>query len=344
MSVNLGTATAYIDLDSSRFNAGIARAGTSLASISRESRKAESEFQSLNGSLTSSGNYFKRLDLQAQSLGNKLKSTQGIAKTYGQAMQDTSKSVKDAEKEHDNLGKKMTTLQGHLQRANQMYGENSKQSQMYAKAINNIEKQQAGLEREIEQGNVAIEEFGIAMKNAETQATGLQRELKNFKLKQIGQDMTQLGGMLTAGITLPLAGVAAASVKTAATFEAGMSEVKAITGATGNDLKKLENQAKDLGASTKFSATEAAEGMKYFGMAGYKTNDIMSALPATLDLAAAGGTDLGLACDIVSDAMTGLGMAANETGKFADIMAATITNANTSIELMGECFAHLKAS
>lgn len=151
-----------------------------------------------------------------------------------------------------------------------------------------------------------------------------------------GKLMQGVGSTMSKYVTLPLVGVGAASVKTAADFEAGMSEVKAITGATGNDFIKLENQAKQLGANTKFSASEAAEGMKYFGMAGYKTNDIMSALPATLDLAAAGGTDLGLACDIVSDAMTGLGMSANQTGEFADKMAATITNSNTNIELMGE--------
>lgn len=156
------------------------------------------------------------------------------------------------------------------------------------------------------------------------------------KMTAMGNVAKSVGGSLTKVFTLPLAAAGAASLKVATDFEAGMSEVSAITGATGNDLKKLETQAKDLGATTKFSATDAAEGMKYFGMAGYKTDQIMSALPATLNLAAAGGTDLGVTCDIVSDAMTGLGMSANETGKFTDIMAATVTNANTNIELMGE--------
>lgn len=156
------------------------------------------------------------------------------------------------------------------------------------------------------------------------------------KMTAMGNVAKSVGGSLTKVFTLPLAAAGAASLKVATDFEAGMSEVSAITGATGNDLKKLETQAKDLGATTKFSATDAAEGMKYFGMAGYKTDQIMSALPATLNLAAAGGTDLGVTCDIVSDAMTGLGMSANETGKFTDIMAATVTNANTNIELMGD--------
>ena len=137
-------------------------------------------------------------------------------------------------------------------------------------------------------------------------------------------------------MSLPLLALGAGALKVAGDFEAGMSEVSAITGATGKDMQALEKQAKTLGATTKFSARDAAEGMKYFGMAGYDTNQIMSALPSTLNLAAAGNVDLGIACDIVSDAMTGLGMSANETTKFTDIMAATITNSNTSVELMGE--------
>ena len=156
------------------------------------------------------------------------------------------------------------------------------------------------------------------------------------RFQTLGSSLKTVGSALTKSVSVPLLALGAGAIKVAGDFEAGMSEVSAITGATGKDMEALEQQAKKLGATTKFSATDAAEGMKYFGMAGYKTDQIMSALPATLNLAAAGGTDLGIACDIVSDAMTGLGMSANETSKFTDIMAATITNSNTNIELMGE--------
>ena len=146
------------------------------------------------------------------------------------------------------------------------------------------------------------------------------------RFQTLGSSLKTVGSALTKSVSVPLLALGAGAIKVAGDFEAGMSEVSAITGATGKDMEALEQQAKKLGATTKFSATDAAEGMKYFGMAGYKTDQIMSALPATLNLAAAGGTDLGIACDIVSDAMTGLGMSANETSKFTDIMAATITD------------------
>lgn len=156
------------------------------------------------------------------------------------------------------------------------------------------------------------------------------------KMRQAGEKITSVGKSLTVGITLPLAGVAAASAKTAMDFDAGMREVSAISGATGKDLEKLTNLAKDMGASTKFSATESAEALKYMGMAGWKTQDMMDGLPGILSLAAAGGTDLATTSDIVTDGLTGLGMSAKDTQGFVDIMAATCSNANTSIELMGE--------
>lgn len=180
--------------------------------------------------------------------------------------------------------------------------------------------------------------FKAGLKDAQSTLSEFTNSSNNAgaRFEALGNSLKTVGSTITTAVSLPLLALGAGAIKTASDFEYGMSEVRAITGATGEDMKKLEEQAKTLGATTKFSASDAAEGMKYFGMAGYKTDQIMSALPATLNLAAAGGTDLGIACDIVSDAMTGLGMSAEQTGKFTDIMAATITNSNTNIELMGE--------
>lgn len=168
-------------------------------------------------------------------------------------------------------------------------------------------------------------------------SSDLQRVGKDFEgLNKLGGAMQSVGKKLTLGLTVPIAGIGIASAKTAMDFDAGMREVSAISGATGKDLGKLTDLAKDMGAKTKFSAVESAEALKYMGMAGWKTEDMMSGLPGILDLAAAGGTDLALTSDIVTDGLTGLGMTAEDTGEFVDIMASTCSNANTSIELMGE--------
>ena len=275
MSMNLGTATAYIDLDASRFQSGLRKASQSLDSTSRQFRKNEANFKSLGTSINGNVGYFKRLDLASKSLGNQLKASQNTAKAYKGAMDDTSKAVKQAQTEHASLGQKLSTLQGHLQRSNQMYGEGSKQSQMYAKAIDSVKKQQTTLESEIEKGNVAIEEFGIAMKGAETQATGLQRELKNFKLKQIGQDMTSLGKNLTRNVTMPIAGLAGVSAKAAIDFESAFAGVRKTVNASESDMKKLETGIRDMAKEMPTAATEIAGVAEAAGQLGIKTDSIL---------------------------------------------------------------------
>lgn len=155
-------------------------------------------------------------------------------------------------------------------------------------------------------------------------------------LNRFGDEMKNVGKKLTIGLTVPIAGIAAASTNTAMNFEAAMNEVSAISGTTGKDLSKLSDLAKEMGRTTKFSASESAEALKYMGMAGWKTEDMLAGLPGILNLAAAGGTDLALTSDIVTDGLTAMGLSAKDTDKFVDIMAATCSNANTSIELMGE--------
>ena len=160
---------------------------------------------------------------------------------------------------------------------------------------------------------------------------------KDFEgLKSLGNGISSVGKALTAGLTLPIVGIGVASTKTASDFQGAMKEVSAISGATGKDLDSLSNLAKEMGSTTKFSASESAEALKYMGMAGWKTQDMMAGLPSILNLASAGGTDLALTSDIVTDGLTAMGMSANDAGKFADIMASTCSNANTNIELMGE--------
>ena len=155
-------------------------------------------------------------------------------------------------------------------------------------------------------------------------------------LKNLGQGISSVGKALTAGLTLPIVGMGVASVKTASDFQGAMKEVSAISGATGTDLTKLSDLAKEMGRTTKFSASESADALKYMGMAGWKTQDMIEGLPGILNLAAAGGTDLATTSDIVTDGLTAMGLSAKNSSKFADIMAAACSNANTNIELMGE--------
>lgn len=144
------------------------------------------------------------------------------------------------------------------------------------------------------------------------------------------------------------AGIGAAATKVGADFEAQMSTVKAISGATENQFIKLTDKAKDIGENTAFSAKEAGEAMEYMAMAGWKTKDMLNGIDGVMNLAAASGEDLGSVSDIVTDAMTAFGMAADgmtngvaNATYFSDILAKTAASANTNVGLMGETFKYV---
>ena len=129
-----------------------------------------------------------------------------------------------------------------------------------------------------------------------------------------------------------------AAVKTASDFDSAMSKVAAVSGATGDDLQALRDKAREMGSKTKFSASEAAEAMNYMAMAGWKTNDMLSGIDGIMNLAAASGEDLATTSDIVTDALTAFGLTAQDSGHFADVLAAASSNANTNVSMLGESF------
>ena len=157
-------------------------------------------------------------------------------------------------------------------------------------------------------------------------------------LEKAGDKITDVGTTLTTHVTVPVMAAGTAAVKTAADFDSAMSKVAAVSGATGDDLQALRDKAREMGAKTKFSASEAAEAMNYMAMAGWKTNDMLGGIEGIMNLAAASGEDLATTSDIVTDALTAFGLSAADSGHFADVLAAASSNANTNVSMMGETF------
>ena len=160
-------------------------------------------------------------------------------------------------------------------------------------------------------------------------------------MENVGNKMATVGTNMTKYVTLPILGLGTAAVKTTADFDASMSKVSAVSGATGEDLEALRAKAREMGSQTKFSASEAADAMNYMAMAGWKTNDMLGGIEGIMNLAAASGEDLATTSDIVTDALTALGMSAGDSAHFADILAAASSNANTNVSLMGESFKYV---
>ncbi|QBL97920.1 tail tape measure protein [Exiguobacterium phage vB_EauM-23] len=194
---------------------------------------------------------------------------------------------------------------------------------------------------QVERGDQALDKLGGTAEKSGKGVAGLGERMTAFggKMDKVGKGLSDVGGAMAktfgAGALAVGAGLGTA-VNTAMNFEAAMSKVQAISKASGDDLDQLSNIAREMGATTQFSASQAAEGLTYMAMAGYDTEKMIGSLPGVLSLAAAGGADLATTSDIVTDAMSGLQMSADETGKFVNIMAATVTGSNTDITMMGE--------
>lgn len=182
------------------------------------------------------------------------------------------------------------------------------------------------------------EELRRLQQEAATTNTALSKiDVAGQKMEAVGNSIAGAGKKMI-GVTTVIGGVGVAAVKTAADFDSAMSQVAAVSGATGKDFDALRNKAREMGAKTKFSATEAAEAMNYMAMAGWKTEDMLSGIEGIMNLAAASGEDLATTSDIVTDALTAFGLSAKDSGHFADILAAASSNANTNVSMMGETF------
>lgn len=160
-------------------------------------------------------------------------------------------------------------------------------------------------------------------------------------LKSIGSRLTSVGSDLTLKVTAPLALAGGLMVKTAADFDDSMRKVAAVTGATGDQFEALRQQAIDLGASTAWSASESAEAMKYLGMAGLSTNEILEATPQMLSLASAGAMDLATAADIATNVLSGFNLQVSDLAHVSDVLAQAASSSNTSVEQLGHAMAYV---
>lgn len=237
---------------------------------------------------------------------------------------DTTEQKKNAQ-QRENLSKQVQTqkdrlaeLENMMEKSAEKYGENSTETLKWKQAVN----------------------------EATTELNRLETELKNIPngLQQMGDDMEAAGQKIGAigDALMPISAAAAAvgayAVKTTADFDSSMSKVAAISGAAGKDFDDLRAKAREMGAETKFSASEAADAFQYMAMAGWKTEDMMDGISGIMSLSAADGLDLATTSDIVTDSLSAFGLTAKDSGHFADVLAAASTNANTNVSMMGETF------
>ena len=209
------------------------------------------------------------------------------------------------------------------------------------------ELRQAGVNTDnLEEANGRLQRSYERLQNSQQTLQRLNQAQQSIN-ENISHTKTQLAG--TVGVMVAAgAAIYNGPVKKAAEFQGQMSTVQAISGATGDDLQLLSEKAKQMGATTKFTAKEAGEAMEYMAMAGWKSKDMLGGVEGVMNLAAASGEELAAVSDIVTDAMTAFGLAADGTTNgvsnathFADVLAQASSNANTNVGMMGETFKYV---
>lgn len=173
----------------------------------------------------------------------------------------------------------------------------------------------------------------VSQAQAQMQQMGNSAKSLSSQMGLVQKAALAVGGAVVAGIGV--------SVKTAADFEQAMSKVQSISGATGQDFQDLQNIAMKLGETTKFTATEAAQGLQYLAMAGFSVKDQVGSLPAVLNMAAAASVDMGTSADIVSNIMTGFGIASEDSTYAVDVLVKTMTTANTDLLQLGDAMKYV---
>ena len=309
-----------------------------------------------NGAFRSAIQTAKELQGTIQKV-NGLQSKIGSFQKQSAAIATNKDKLAELTAEHEKLQREMSKTENPSESLRKKMERNERQIEQTTRAIEEQERQLGEMGDELRRA-------GVNTDNLEGANERLRRSYENLKKSQeeyarisaaqqknneaISQTKAQLGGVIGTAAALGAA-IYAGPVKKTQEFEAQMSSVKSIIASSYGDspagLKELEKDmgrlnaiAKQMGATTKFTATESGQALQYMAMAGWKADQMIAGLPGIMNLAAASGEDLGQVSDIVTDALTAFGMKAEEAGHFADVLAVASSNANTDVAMMGATF------
>lgn len=268
-------------------------------------------YKKQEAALESNRQKLERLTAEHDKLQREISETAAPSEELRQKMAKNEKQIAATTAKIEAQEQRLQTLGSELSAAGVNTANLSAENERLAKTYDKVKKSQ----EEIAKVNTALEQNNTSIGNTKKQLAGV-----------IGT-AAALGAAIYAG-----------PVKKSRELEAQMSTVKAISNATTEDMTRLTDMAKHMGATTQFTAVEAGKALEYMAMAGWKTDQMLGGLPGIMNLAAASGEDLGQVSDIVTDALTAFNMTADQSGRFADVLAQASSNANTNVSMMGATF------
>ena len=351
MASKISELVVSLGLNTATFNQKISEVNRSMKLFESQFKNSGAGVQGFEKSIAGMGAKLKNLNQQMDGARTKMQLYKDeIAKTKTtldqntKKMEESRKKVADLKKAYEEsvqtVGKNAEATKQLKEQVKQAEAELAKNEKTVLTNSNRLKK----LETDLNNTEADFKKFAAQAKNTEEQMKKLHFEELSKKLEKVsggfkkaGDQMIGIGKKMSV-VSGAIAGIGIGAIKTAADFEQGMAKVQAISGASGQDMVKLSEKAKEMGAKTKFSAIESAEALSYMAMAGWKTNDMLNGLEGIMNLAAASGENLGQVSDIVTDALTAFGMQANQSAEFADVLAAASSNSNTNVAMLGESF------
>lgn len=218
-------------------------------------------------------------------------------------------------------------------------GKNSKEAKSLSKEMKDLNGELKDNKQKLSDATEQAGEFADALEDADRKASSA--ATGGFTIfKGVVADPVSNG--IQKGIE-ELKNLSLSAVDTGMTFTSSMSNVKALSGATAEEMEALTEKAEEMGKKTSFTASQSADALGYMALAGWNTEEMLDGIDGVLNLAAASSMDLATASDIVTDAMTAFGMSADETNRFVDVLAATSTSSNTTVEMLGQSFKYVGA-
>lgn len=277
-----------------------------MAGINREMRLVKTEMQA-------SAN-------ETDKFGNKIKNNEGKVKQLSQQMKIHRDTVKRLAEAHRDSAEKT--------------GKNSRETQQLATRLAKAKGEMNKTEGQLKRTKAEMDKMAESTKKAKMTYAEFDQQFRQVggTMRNVGTSVGIVSGAMLAGLVKPMID----ATKVASNFEYGMSGVKAISGATGDEFLKLKNKAKEMGAGTSFSATEAAKGLEYMALAGWDTNQMLTGIKPVLRLAEAGNIDLGRSSDLVTDSMSAMGIQVKDLDGYLDKVARTSQRSNTNIDALME--------
>ncbi|HCT0459089.1 TPA: phage tail tape measure protein [Staphylococcus pseudintermedius] len=305
-----------LQIDLSMQDMGI---GSTLAGIKRS-------FKQLNSDLKLSSNNFKYSEKSMTSYKNRIRELDAATKQQRN-------NVKELRKQYEQMVKDKGANNAAAVRLRTEY---NKQADTLNRLEHELEQTVDGFKRFQKEAQEAARVSNSSFGRLGQKFTDI-----GPKLTSVGESMKSVGRSMSMYVTAPVVAGFGLAAKKSIDFDDSMRKVKATSGATGKEFNLLRDKALEMGAKTKFSASESAEALQYMSLAGWDTKDMLNGIDGVMQLAAASGEDLGQVSDIVTDGLSAFGLKAKDSSHFADVLAQTSSKANTDVSGLGEAFKYV---